>query len=344
MIRSLYRRSTLGIRMAIFNADVGLDSRTLDIFDRFDEAVAVTGRTFDRYSVRFSNGDSASVNGFEFFYPGNMYPSFGTVMSISRHTGGEWVYSIVLDLDQTDMGPYFSANPLDVNKEIFAGDDQVNGSSFKDYINGWSGADRLVGGHGSDTYVVDNRHDTVVELKDQGTDLVKSYVSFSLAGQFIEKLTLIGHDAINASGNSLANLIKGNSAANTIKGNGGADVLVGGPGRDVLTGGDGADRFVFRAVDDSDVGRKVRDQITDFTSGHDLIDLSSIQAVSGAIRDEAFGFIGSDAFSHRAGELRAVRVGPSTVLEGDVTGDARADFQILLRDVMADLHASDFVL
>ncbi|WP_019906927.1 M10 family metallopeptidase C-terminal domain-containing protein [Methylobacterium sp. 77] len=330
--------------MVAFNAYTDLDSRTLDIFDRFDEAVAVTRRTFDGYSVRFSDGDSASINGFEFFYPGTMYPSFGTAMSISRHTGGEWAFSISLDLDQTDMGPYFSEDPLLVNTEIFVGDDLINGSIFKDYINGWSGADRLVGGAGSDTYVVDNRRDSVIELKDQGTDLVKSYVSFSLAGQFIEKLTLIGRDAVDASGNSLANLIKGNSAANTIKGNGGDDVLVGGLGRDILTGGEGADRFVYKSVDDSVVGLERRDQITDFTSGHDLIDLSPIQAANGAIQDEAFGFIGSRPFTHHAGELRTVLVGGSTVVEGDVTGDGKADFQIVLRDVIAELHASDFVL
>ncbi|MBK7005378.1 MAG: hypothetical protein IPH37_09645 [Burkholderiales bacterium] len=56
--------------------------------------------------------------------------------------------------------------------------------------------------------------DVVTENLNEGIDLVKSSVSLTLAAN-VENLTLTGSSAINATGNSLANVLTGNSAANT---------------------------------------------------------------------------------------------------------------------------------
>ncbi len=84
----------------------------------------------------------------------------------------------------------------------------------------------------NDTYYVDNTGDTVIEANGAGTDQVSSTVSFSLAGQYLENLTLTGSGNINATGNSLANTLTGNSGNNVLNGGTGADAMAGGAGND----------------------------------------------------------------------------------------------------------------
>ncbi|WP_428673516.1 lectin-like protein [Reyranella sp.] len=144
------------------------------------------------------------------------------------------------------------------------------GNSGNNVLNGSTGADTMTGGAGNDTYVVDNVGDTVVEASGSagGTDLVQSSVSFGLAGQFVENLTLTGSANINATGNSLANTLTGNSGNNALDGGSGSDVLNGGAGTDVLTGGSGLDTFVF----DSALAGTI-DTVADFSAANDTIRL-----------------------------------------------------------------------
>ncbi len=87
-------------------------------------------------------------------------------------------------------------------------------------------------------------------------------------------------------------------------------MLRGGAGKDTLTGGIGGDRFVFAATGDSVTGANA-DRITDFSRAQgDRIDLSAIDANTGAAGNQAFTFIGSGAFTHHAGQLRACRHRP----------------------------------
>ena len=64
-----------------------------------------------------------------------------------------------------------------------------------------------------------------------GTDLVQSSVTFILASN-IENLTLTGLNAVNGTGNNLANSLTGNNAANILDGGFGADTMQGGLGND----------------------------------------------------------------------------------------------------------------
>ena len=69
----------------------------------------------------------------------------------------------------------------------------------------------MEGGGGNDTYTVDNAGDTVIEANIAGSvDTVHSSVSFSIASQFVENLTLTGTADINATGNNLNNVLTGN--------------------------------------------------------------------------------------------------------------------------------------
>jgi hypothetical protein len=160
------------------------------------------------------------------------------------------------------------------------GNDTLIGGSGNDTLKGDAGADRLTGGTGDDHYYVDNTGDIVTENANEGTDKVKSTITYTL-GNNLENLYLLGNSAINGTGNTLNNLVKGNEATNTLNGgngndtltgNGGNDILVGGLGNDSLTGGNGTDRFTFNAANEgidiiSDFSLSQGDSITVSASG-----------------------------------------------------------------------------
>jgi hypothetical protein len=117
----------------------------------------------------------------------------------------------------------------------------------------------MTGLAGNDTYLVEDPGDVVVEATNEGTDTVRSSVTYTLPAN-VEMLILTGAAAINGSGNALANTITGNAANNTLNGKAGADnlqggagndMLNGGPGRDVLSGNLGADRYYFATALDA---------------------------------------------------------------------------------------------
>ena len=83
----------------------------------------------------------------------------------------------------------------------------------------------MYGWNGDDQYVVDNLGDQVYEWSGEGTDYVYTTVSFSLAGQDLEHLTLTGTGNIDGVGNALDNTITGNDGNNRLDGGAGNDTL-----------------------------------------------------------------------------------------------------------------------
>ena len=104
-------------------------------------------------------------------------------------------------------------------------DNVITGNSAVNVLDGGLGADSLVGGGGNDTYIVDYAGDVIVENAGEGTDLVQSNVSYTLAAN-VENLTLTGVAAISGTGNDLANVLTGNAAANVLAGGLGNDTYV----------------------------------------------------------------------------------------------------------------------
>ncbi|WP_019904758.1 calcium-binding protein [Methylobacterium sp. 77] len=332
--------------MATYSVYDKVDFRTLDIWHLDKTGGRYYDTASDGYELDFNDGTAILVQGHDLTYATNGSPTSGTTTALD-YADGAGLYSTLRDIDITvaHEQKFFDHNSTQyVLKDIFSGADTITGSRYSDYIDGFTGADTMKGGDGNDVYIVDNIGDRVIERSLEGVDLVKASVSFSMAGQFIENLTLTGTAAINGSGNTGDNVIVGNSAENTLKGGAGNDTLIGGRGQDVLLGGTGDDTFVFRSIKDSAPGVEHRDTISDFTIGADQIDLHVIQAVTGAGTDRAFSFIGDAAFTKQAGQLHVVHSGSATIVEGDTTGDGKADFQIALKNVVDALHASDFIL
>ena len=107
-----------------------------------------------------------------------------------------------------------------------AADNKLVGNDGNNVIDGGAGNDTMIGGAGNDTYYVDSSGDTVTETSAAGgIDQVFSRVSFVL-GANVENLTLTGSDAIDGTGNGLANMLVGNRAANVLTGGAGNDTYV----------------------------------------------------------------------------------------------------------------------
>ena len=112
------------------------------------------------------------------------------------------------------------------------GNDTLKGNAGNDYLHGGSGIDTMIGGEGNDTYDVDNTSDIVTESFSQGTDTIYSSVTFTTSSD-VENLNLTGSGDIDATGNSLDNILIGNSGANTLSGGEGNDILCASGGNDV---------------------------------------------------------------------------------------------------------------
>ena len=191
----------------------------------------------------------------------------------------------------------------------------------------------LEGGTGNDTYVVYAASDQVIENAGEGTDLVRSSVSYTL-GDNVENLTLTGTAAINGTGNGVANVITGNSAANVIVGGGGGDTLIGGGAAT------GPKLQVHRHIR---LRARARDLITDFggKKSGDKIDLSAIDANANTAADDAFRLV--NKFSGQAGQAYTAydkQTGLTSVYL-DVDGDGAADMIINLSGRI-NLTAGDF--
>lgn len=133
-------------------------------------------------------------------------------------------------------------------------------------------------------------------------------------------------------GGSMADDIFGGGGNDTIDGLDGNDDIFGGAGSDVIFGGAGSDQFIYTSINHSKKGQG--DTIADFeVTGPeaDFIDLSALTVPGTGL----FNFIGDTAFSGALGELRIKEHanGLDIWLRGDIDGDRKADFEILLLDI-----------
>jgi Ca2+-binding RTX toxin-like protein len=240
------------------------------------------------------------------------------------------------------------------------GNDTITAGGGNDVLIGGAGSDRLSGGDGDDV-LEGGLGNNIIDGGD-GFDLV-TYAGATGGVRASLGLTTmqvtggsgrdqyIGIEALEGSGfgdlltgSDGDDIIYGRDGNDTITagagndlliGDAGSDRLTGGAGTDSMTGGARGDQFIFLAASDSAVG--AGDIITDFHHGEkDRIDLNGIFG-------GAANFIGSDAFTGHAGEIRYALAGSDLLLSGDVDGNGIADFEIHLLGI-STIGASDFIL
>jgi Ca2+-binding RTX toxin-like protein len=218
------------------------------------------------------------------------------------------------------------------NTDTLANIENLTGSNFNDTLEGNAGDNVLDGGKGTNT----------VSYADAA-----SGVNVNLGLTTVQNTGGAGNDTLKnftgLTGSAFDDVLTGSTKNNTITGGLGNDTITGGKGADVLTGGAGADHFVYTALTDSTVAANGQDAIRDFSHGQgDKIDLSAIDAITGNSGDDPFSWAGS-AFTHQAGQLIEVTKTGGHLIEGDVNGDASADFAIFVQGSTA-LVPTDFIL
>jgi Ca2+-binding RTX toxin-like protein len=249
----------------------------------------------------------------------------------------------------------YSVNALRGNDQVTtgAGDDNIVGGAGDDSVSSGSGNDsiRFSGASDGFDWVDGGSGYDVIEAMAKGTIIGLH----SIAG--VEEISAKGFSSVVIKGSSVADTldftnvvltgiakVSGGTGDDVLKGSAGSDVIFGDAGADRLAGGSGSDVFGYALSGDSTVTSY--DSIVDFTVGVDRIDLSAIDAVAAKQQrgDQAFTYIGSNAFSGVAGQLRVDMSDPNvTHVYGDLNGDKVADFRI---DVVGSvqLHSSDFIL
>ncbi|MGU3313730.1 putative Ig domain-containing protein [Acinetobacter sp. M5A5_2a] len=247
--------------------------------------------------------------------------STADVISESLNEGSDTVqssvtYTLVNNVENLTLTGTTAINGTgNILNNIIIGNSAINtlsGGAGDDYLDGGTGADKLLGGIGNDTYIVDNTSDVITENVNEGTDTIRSSVSLTL-GNNVENLILTGTSAINATGNTLNNVMTGNSAINTLTGGAGDDYLDGGVGADKLLGGIGNDTYV---IDNSG------DALTENTNeGIDTV-LSSITYTLGS-NFENLTLTGSTAINATGNTLNNTLTGNSgvNILNGGAGND-----------------------
>ncbi len=219
------------------------------------------------------------------------------------------------------------------------GDDRLEGAAGDDRLDGGAGDDILQGGTGDDFYYVDSATDVVIEVDGEGSDRIFASASYVLGqGVDVEFLTTLSYtdlDAIDLTGNELANIIFGNSANNVLAGGGGNDVLDGGAGFDTLLGGTGDDLYRVDSLHDlvleevgegSDgvitsvsyalaAGAEVELLTTDLSTGLDPLDLTGNE-----FANRIYGNAGSNRLDGGAGNDLLDGGAGADILQGG-TGD-----------------------
>lgn len=275
--------------------------------EAYDKNLTIQFKTSD--SSARSGSDYVAKTGSVTFLAGQIVAAVAVELVEDGRLEGDETFSLLLTPPAGNIIKNGAATHA--GRATIANDDDIHevieGNSGNNLLSGGTGNDRIYGYDGNDTLNGGSGNDR-------------------LEGQ-----------------NGIDKLL-GGSGIDSLLGGRGKDTLEGGAGADKLTGGVDADTFLFRAIGESTVGASGQDRIYDFKrSEGDNISLTAIDAKTATSANDKFAFINDDAFHKKAGELRAYTKNGDTVVAGDVTGDGKADFAIVLEGALT-LRSSDFIL
>ncbi|GFE71085.1 calcium-binding protein [Chroococcus sp. FPU101] len=204
-----------------------------------------------------------------------------------------------------------------------AGNNTLRGNAGKDTLNGGNGIDTLIGGTGDDTYIVDSTTDVITELPGQGVDTVISSVSYTLAENYVNNLTLTGTANLNGTGNSYDNVITGNEGNNRLKGGDGNDSLFSEFGNDTLYGEKGNDVLSHSSGDSTLYGGDGNDTLSgEFGSGYGDAGNDTVGVTIGS----AYGGSGNDTVGVTIGSAYGGSGNDTvSIVEGSAYGDSGDD-------------------
>nr|WP_272490884.1 tandem-95 repeat protein [Mesobacterium pallidum] len=231
--------------------------------------------------------------------------------------------------------------------------DTLYGLDGDDTLSGGRGGDEMHGGAGDDIYRVTDAGEVVVELADEGFDVMRGWRSDILLSDHVERgvlggslgLSVLGNDGDNAlKGNDGANLMQGEAGDDRAFGNGGNDTILGGAGNDTLGGGDGDDSIGTGDGDDLAWGGAGNDTLFG-AGGNDVIYGGGGQnrIYGGAGSDTIYGTHGADTISGGADadtfRFNAAVLAEDTVHGNTITDFSQAEGDVILLNAGADTFA-----
>jgi Ca2+-binding RTX toxin-like protein len=211
-----------------------------------------------------------------------------------------------------------SGNDLLYGRE---GNDTLYGNHGNDYLDGGAGNDWMEGGTGDDTYIVAAALDQTVEYAGEGTDTVRSYIDWMLAGN-VERLELQGSSNLNGTGNSLNNTLVGNSGNNLLNGGAGNDYMVGGAGNDVYVVAAAGDKTIEMADGGTDTVRSYIDwMLSDNVERLELQGSSNLKGTGNTLNNTLVGNSGNNSLNGGDGNDWIVGGAGNDTLTGGVGND-----------------------
>ncbi|MBX5177624.1 rhizobiocin [Rhizobium lentis] len=250
--------------------------------DTYDLSAYTTALKIDLraggYSV-FSQGQLSYLGG----GPNNGYAR-GNIFNALLHEGN--TASLIENVKAGSGNDSITGNEADNALWGNAGNDTLNGDSGNDTLDGGAGIDKMSGGVGNDVYIVDNASDAVIENANEGTDTVRTTLSYTLSTN-VENLIYSGTAVFIGHGNAAANVITGGAGSDWLDGEAGDDTLIGGAGDDTYD----VDSLGDVMVEATDGGT---DKIWTDLAAYSLADIANVENLS---------FLGSGNFTGTGNSL-----------------------------------------
>lgn len=285
-------------------AAMGGENSTLQNNGSITAAVGIFAQGAD--DIDLINGARGTIIGMQYGLAVDLDP--GDTARIVNHGKVQVTYDVGFAVRGSD------GDETVINDGVMLGSVDLSGGN--DILDNRGGTIKgsIIGDFGDDTLIVDSAKTKLVESTGEGTDTIKSTVSYTLSAN-VEKLFLLGNKDIEGNGNVSANILHGNAGDNILRGKAGIDNLFGHKGNDRLFGGTEADIFHFSKGDGND-------KVMDFETTIDDIDLSGWAAISDF----------ATLFSHAKNDG-----------DGNVVIKVGTDSLTIVDMVKGDLDANDFI-